>query len=99
MGEGKTGRDRAQQSDCFDNLTSYGSEKQHPTLLSSVHVPSVLQGFLGLPLVHDLTTRQYDVWIDEPATYGGVVGASGGALAALALLQATSNCTFYRDVS
>lgn len=79
--------------------TVCGSEKQRLTLLSCGCVPPVLQGFLGLPLVHDLTTRQYDVWIDEPATYGGVVGGSGGALAALALLQATSNCTFYRDVS
>jgi hypothetical protein len=60
---------------------------------------TALHGFFGLPILKDLTTRQWDVRVDQPYSYDGMVGGSTGALTALALLQATSNCIFHRQVS
>jgi hypothetical protein len=60
---------------------------------------TALCGFFGLPVLKDLTTRQWDVRVDTPYISDGVNGSSSGALAALALLQATSNCVFHGEVS
>lgn len=60
---------------------------------------TALHGFFGLPILKDLITRQWDVRIDQPYSYDGMVGGSTGALTALALLQAISNCIFHQQVS
>lgn len=60
---------------------------------------AALQSFLGLPIVHDLGLRQLDLWLDQPCIPGGITGSSCGGLAALSILQATSNCSFHGKVS
>jgi hypothetical protein len=68
-------------------------------LVTAGPVMTALCGFFGLPVLKDLTTRQWDVRVDTPYISDGVNGSSSGALAALALLQATSNCVFHGEVS
>jgi hypothetical protein len=60
---------------------------------------TALHGFFGLPILKDITTQEWDARIDSPSCYGGMTGSSSGAVAALALLQATSDCVFQRGVS
>jgi hypothetical protein len=62
-------------------------------------VTTALHGFFGTPILKDLTTREWDTRFEQPYSYDGMRGSSSGALAALALLQATSDCVFRKEVS
>lgn len=49
-------------------------------------------------MLHDLASRQHDMWIDDPWACVGTNGASAGALSALAMLQELTNCGFNNEV-